>query len=51
MQENSATAEIVSTDRGQVRFGDYALRLDYDYTNLNPGYRNVNEYLYYCSTS
>ncbi len=51
MQENSAAAEIVSADRGQVRFGDYALRLDYDYTNLNPGYRNVNEYLYYCSTS
>lgn len=51
MQQNSAQAEVVSSENGQVRFGDYALRLDYDYTNLNPGYRNVNQYLYYSDTS
>ena len=50
MQENSATAEVVSAENGEVRFGDHALRLDYDYTNLNPGYKNVNEYLYYSDT-
>ncbi len=51
MQQNAAAAEVVSAENGQVRFGDYALRLDYDFTNLNPGYRNVNEYLYYSDTS
>ena len=51
MQENSATAKVVGADNGEVRFGDYALRLDYDYTNLNPGYKNVNEYLYFSDTS
>ena len=51
MQQNSATAEVVSAEDGEVRFGDHALRLDYDYTNLNPGYKNVNEYLYYSDTS
>ena len=47
MQQNSATAEVVSAENGEVRFGDHALRLNYDYTNLNPGYKNVNQYLYY----
>lgn len=51
MQQNSATAEVVSADNGEVRFGDYALRVNYDYTNLNPGYKNVNQYLYYSDTS
>lgn len=51
MQQNSATAEVVSAEKGEVRFGDHALRLDYDYTNLNPGYKNVNEYLYFSDTS
>ena len=37
--------------RGETRFGDYSMRLDYDYTDLLPGYRNVNEYLYYADTS
>lgn len=51
MQEHSATAEVVDSSNGEVRFGDHALKLNYDYTNLNPGYRNVNEYLYYSDTS
>ena len=38
-------------DEGETRFGDYSMRLDYDYTDLLPGYRNVNEYLYYADTS
>ena len=51
MQQNSTTAEVISAEDGEVRFGDHALRLDYDYTNLNEGYKNVNEYLYYSDTS
>lgn len=51
MQEHSATAEVVDSSNGEVRFGDHALKLNYDYTNLNPGYKNVNEYLYYAETS
>ena len=42
MPYDSAKAEVVSAANGQVRFGDYAMRIDYDYTNLNPGYKNVN---------
>ena len=42
MQLDAAAGEVVSAEEGEVRFGDYALRLDYDYTNLNPGYKNVN---------
>lgn len=42
MPYDSAKAEVVSAANGQVRFGDYAMRIDYDYTALNPGYKNVN---------
>lgn len=51
MKEGSAKAEIVSSETGETRFGDYALRLDYDYTDLADGYKNVNEYLYYSCTN
>lgn len=50
MKQHSAVAEVVSSQNGETRFGDHALRLDYDYTDLAPGYRNVNEYLYYACT-
>lgn len=51
MKEHSATVQVVNGDEGETRFGDYSMRLDYDYTELLPGYRNVNEYLYYADTS
>lgn len=51
MKEHSATVQVVNGDEGETRFGDYSMRLDYDYTDLLPGYRNVNEYLYYADTS
>ena len=47
MQEHSSIAKVVSNEDGEARFGDYSLSLKYDYTNLNPGYRNVNTYLHY----
>ena len=46
MLTGSAAGDIVNAENGQVRFGDYALRWDYDYQVLNPGYKNVNMYLY-----
>lgn len=46
MQDHSSGGDIVTAENGEVRFGDHALRLDYDYTNLKPGYRNVNMWLY-----
>lgn len=46
-KDHAITAEVVSAENGQVRFGDHALKLNYDYTDLKPGYRNVNEYLHY----
>lgn len=45
MQPFSSGGDIVTAETGEVRFGDYALRMDYDYTNLFPGYRNVNMWL------
>ena len=50
MQEGSAAGDIVTADNGQVRFGDRALRWDYDYRVLNPGYKNVNMWLYSTET-
>lgn len=50
MQVGSAAGDIVTADNGQVRFGDYALRWDYDYRVLNPGYKNVNMWLYSTET-
>ena len=46
MQTGSAAGDIVTAEDGQVRFGDYALRWDYDYQVLSPGYKNVNMWLY-----
>ena len=46
MQNFSAGGAIVNAENGQVRFGDNALRWDYNYENLKDGYRNVNMWLY-----
>ena len=45
MQTGSAGGAIVTAEDGQVRFGDYALRWDYNYENLADGYKNVNMWL------
>ncbi len=45
MKQHSAILNNVTADNGQVRFGDYAVELQYDYTDLAPGYRNVNLYI------
>lgn len=45
MQPFSAGGAVVSAEDGEVRFGEHALRWDYDYTNLNAGYKNVNMWL------
>lgn len=46
MQPFSTGGDIVTAETGEVRFGDYALRMDYDYRNLFDGYKNVNMWLY-----
>lgn len=46
MLYGSAGGAIVSPEDGEVRFGERALRWDYDYSTLNPGYKNVNMWLY-----
>lgn len=45
MKQHSALLNNVTADDGQVRFGDHAMELKYDYTDLAPGYRNVNLYI------
>ena len=50
MKNHAATVDVVSADEGEVRFGDYALEMKYDYTDLAPGYKNVNAYIRYAST-
>lgn len=46
MLRDSAGGAIVTPENGEVRFGERALRWDYDYSTLNPGYKNVNMWLY-----
>lgn len=46
MKDYAAGGAIVTAEDGEVRFGDYALRFDYDYTDLKDGYKNVNQWLY-----
>jgi hypothetical protein len=50
MQNFSASGAIVNSSNGQVRFGDYALRWDYNYENLAGDYKNVNMWLYSTET-
>lgn len=45
MQDYSVSGDIVTADNGHVRFGDYALRWDYNFEDLKPGYKNVNMWL------
>lgn len=47
MKRHAATAEVVSADDGAVRFGEHALKLNYDFTDLADGGRNMNMYLHY----
>lgn len=42
MKTNSARGELVTADDGEVRFGERAMRIDYDFTDLKDGYRNLN---------
>lgn len=46
MQDFSASGAIVNASNGKVRFGENALRWDYNYENLKDGYRNVNMWLF-----
>ena len=45
MKNHASVASRVGAEEGQVRFGDYAMELTYDYTELTPGYKNLNVYL------
>lgn len=45
MKPHAASGDIVTAENGEVRFGDYALRWDYDYRDMLPGYRNVSAWL------
>lgn len=46
MKNYAAGGDTVSAEDGEVRFGDHALRWDYDFTDLKPGYRNLNMWLF-----
>ena len=45
--QSVGTADVVDADKGNVRFGDYALDLGYDYRSYN-GSSNANTYMRYC---
>lgn len=42
MLKDSAVASYANAENGEVRFGEGSLRFDFDYSELNPGYKNVN---------
>lgn len=42
MMKDSAVASYANAENGEVRFGEGSLRFDFDYSELSPGYKNVN---------